>query len=137
MNYKIAVLTGYWTPGIMIDGSKLDYEANIALAQKVVAEAKNYGVPVEAELGKVGGKEDDLVVKDVDTNTDPKQAQDYAERTGIDSLAVAIGTAHAVRGLSERELFPVQTLQFHRFQTVWFICGIRSRSGEKCSSVFR
>ena len=79
---------------VMIDGSKLDYEANIALAQKVVAEAKNYGVPVEAELGKVGGKEDDLVVKDVDTNTDPKQAQDYAERTGIDSLAVAIGTAH-------------------------------------------
>lgn len=79
---------------VMIDGSKLGYEDNIVLAKKVVSEAAGYGIPVEAELGKVGGKEDDLVVKDADTNTDPAQARDYADRTGIDSLAVAIGTAH-------------------------------------------
>ena len=55
--------------------------------------AKACGIPVEAELGKVGGKEDDLEA-DGDTNTDPAEAKEFVERTGVDSLAVAIGTAH-------------------------------------------
>ena len=55
--------------------------------------SKALGIPVEAELGKVGGKEDDLEA-DADTNTDPQEAKEFAERTGVSSLAVAIGTAH-------------------------------------------
>ena len=51
------------------------------------------GIPVEAELGKVGGKEDDLVAE-ADTNTDVNEAIEFVERTGVDSLAIAIGTAH-------------------------------------------
>jgi len=82
---------------LMIDGSKLPLEQNISLTKKVVEMAKTYSVcpSVEAELGKLGGKEDDVEVKDgEDTCTDPKEAIQFVERTGIDSLAVAIGTAH-------------------------------------------
>ena len=78
---------------VMIDGSKLDFEENIAVSKKVAEVAAAIGVPCEAELGKVGGKEDDLVAE-ADTNTDPAQAKEFAERTGVTSLAVAIGTAH-------------------------------------------
>ena len=78
---------------VMIDGSHEDFENNIAITKKVVDVAKAIGIPVEAELGKVGGKEDDLEA-DADTNTDPMEAKEFAERTGISSLAVAIGTAH-------------------------------------------
>lgn len=77
---------------IMIDGSALPFAQNVALAQQVVKAAAGR-VPVEAELGKVGGKEDDLEAE-ADTNTDPQEAKDYVEQTGIDALAVAIGTAH-------------------------------------------
>jgi tagatose 1,6-diphosphate aldolase GatY/KbaY len=59
----------------------------------VVEAAAPLGIPVEAELGKVGGKEDDHAA-DEDTNTDPKEAVRFVRETGIDSLAVAIGTAH-------------------------------------------
>ena len=92
--YELAMETiaaGY--SSVMIDGSPLEYEGNIELTKRVVDEAHKSGISVEAELGKVGGKEDDLVVE-VDTNTDPAKAQDFVERTRIDSLAVAIGTAH-------------------------------------------
>lgn len=86
-----ALHAGYTS--VMIDGSKLDFEANIALTKKVVEVARPLGIPVEAELGRVGGKEDDLSAK-ADSNTDPAQAKEFAERTGVSSLAVAIGTAH-------------------------------------------
>ena len=86
-----AMKAGYTS--VMIDGSHEDFENNIAITKKVVDVAKAIGIPVEAELGKVGGKEDDLEA-DADTNTDPMEAKDFAERTGISSLAVAIGTAH-------------------------------------------
>ncbi len=82
---------------LMIDGSKLPLEENIQLAKKVVEMAKTYQVcpSVEAELGKLGGKEDDVEVKDgEDTCTDPIEAAQFVEESGIDSLAVAIGTAH-------------------------------------------
>lgn len=77
---------------LMIDGSKLPYEENIALTQRVVAMAGD--IPVEAELGTVGGKEDGMEAKP--QYTDPEQAADFVSRTGISSFAVAIGTAHGV-----------------------------------------
>ena len=86
-----AMKAGYTS--VMIDGSGEDFENNIAVTKKVVDVAKAIGIPVEAELGKVGGKEDDLEA-DADTNTDPQEAKEFAERTGVSSLAVAIGTAH-------------------------------------------
>ena len=86
-----ALKVGYTS--VMIDGSHEDFENNIAVTKKVVDVAKVCGIPVEAELGKVGGKEDDLVA-DADTNTDPLEAKEFVERTGISSLAIAIGTAH-------------------------------------------
>ena len=93
-SYELAVQcmeNGYTS--VMIDGSKENLEGNIAVSAKVVEAAKLKGIPVEAELGKVGGKEDDLEAE-ADTNTDPAEAVEFVERTGIDSLAVAIGTAH-------------------------------------------
>lgn len=78
---------------VMIDGSGLPFEQNMELAAKVVKKAREYDVPVEAELGKVGGKEDDHEAEN-DGNTDPAEAERYVRETGIDSLAVAIGTAH-------------------------------------------
>ena len=86
-----AVKEGYTS--VMIDGSKLPFEENIDVSARVVSVAHPNGIPVEAELGKVGGKEDDLVAV-ADTNTDPMEAKEFVEKTGIDSLAVAIGTAH-------------------------------------------
>lgn len=86
-----AVKAGYTS--VMIDGSHEDFEGNIAVSKRVADVAKACGIPVEAELGKVGGKEDDLEA-DADTNTDPMEAKEFVERTGVTSLAVAIGTAH-------------------------------------------
>ena len=77
---------------LMIDGSKLPYEENIALTRRVVDMAA--GLPVEAELGTVGGKEDGMEAKP--QYTDPDEAADFVNRTGISSFAVAIGTAHGV-----------------------------------------
>lgn len=80
---------------VMIDGSKLPYEENVALTKSVVEEAAKLGIDVEGELGTVSGKEDTHEVKsDEEIYTDPDQAKDFAERTGVHSLAVAIGTAH-------------------------------------------
>ena len=86
-----AIKAGYTS--VMIDGSHENFEDNIAVSKKVVDVAKACGIPVEAELGKVGGKEDDLEAE-ADTNTDPAEAKEFAERTGVSSLAIAIGTAH-------------------------------------------
>lgn len=80
---------------VMIDGSALPYEENIALAQRVVEYAHPRNVTVEAELGKLAGVEDDVNVSAEDaTYTDPDQAVDFVKRTGVDSLAIAIGTSH-------------------------------------------
>ena len=81
---------------IMIDGSHSVFEENIAITKSVVAACHAAGVPVEAELGKVGGKEDDLDGGMGNGYTDPAEAAEFVERTGVDSLAVAIGTAHGV-----------------------------------------
>lgn len=90
---KRALEAGY--SSVMIDGSKEIFDQNIQLTRQVVETAQKYHVPVEAELGKVGGKEDDLEAEG-DAYTDPEQARIFVEQTGVNSLAVAIGTAHGV-----------------------------------------
>lgn len=80
---------------VMIDGSRFDFEENIEVTRKVVEYAHERGVVVEAELGKLAGVEDDVNVSDDDARyTDPDQAIEFIERTGCDSLAIAIGTSH-------------------------------------------
>jgi len=80
---------------VMIDGSKLTLEDNMALTRQVVAAARPVGVSVEAELGKIGGTEDDIHVDDADAFfTDPEEARRFVEETDVDALAIAIGTAH-------------------------------------------
>lgn len=81
---------------IMIDGSHGTFEENIAVSKAVAQACHAAGIPVEAELGKVGGKEDDLDGGDENPYTDPWQAAQFAEAAEIDFLAVAIGTAHGV-----------------------------------------
>jgi len=79
----------------MIDGSKYDFEENVAITKKVVDYAHERGVVVEAELGKLAGIEDEVNVDASDAMyTDPMQAKEFVERTGCDSLAIAIGTSH-------------------------------------------
>ena len=80
---------------VMIDGSKYPLEENIALTKRVVEYAHSKGVVVEGELGKLAGVEDAVKVKTKDaTYTDPNEAVEFVERTGVDSLAIAIGTSH-------------------------------------------
>lgn len=80
---------------VMIDGSKYSFEENVAITKKVVEYAHARGVVVEAEIGKLAGIEDDVNVSNEDAiYTDPKEAQEFVERTGCDSLAIAIGTSH-------------------------------------------
>jgi tagatose 1,6-diphosphate aldolase GatY/KbaY len=82
---------------VMIDGSELSYEQNVELTKKVVEVAHAVGVTVEAELGSIVGVEDDMYVKeDKSAFTDPEMAADFVEKTGVDSLAIAIGTAHGM-----------------------------------------
>ncbi len=78
---------------VMIDGSSLPYEENVAITKKVVDYAHARGVVVEGELGVLAGVEDD-VSSDVHKYTDPEQAVDFVKKTGVDSLAIAIGTSH-------------------------------------------
>lgn len=80
---------------VMYDGSKLSLEDNIAITNKVLDIARPIGVSVEAELGKIGGTEDLVHVEDKDAVfTDPEEARYFVEQTGVESLAIAIGTAH-------------------------------------------
>lgn len=82
---------------VMIDGSHLPYDENCALVKAIADYCHRYDVSVEAELGRLGGQEDDLIVDAKDTlYTNPAQAREFVEKTGIDSLAVAIGTAHGL-----------------------------------------
>ena len=81
---------------VMIDGSHESFEDNIAVSRRVVEVASAKNIPVEAELGKVGGKEDDLDGGSGNGYTDPADAVEFVKATGVSSLAVAIGTAHGV-----------------------------------------
>jgi len=80
---------------VMIDGSKLPFEENIALTKQVVEYAHAHGVVVEGELGKLAGIEDDVNVSAEDASyTRPEEVEEFVTRTGVDSLAIAIGTSH-------------------------------------------
>lgn len=82
---------------VMVDGSRLSYEENAALVRRVVEVAHAVGVSVEAELGRIGGTEDDITVAEREaTFTDPEVAARFVAETGCDALAVAVGTAHGV-----------------------------------------
>ena len=90
---KMCVDAGFTS--VMFDGSKYDFEENVRLTKEVVDYAHSKGVVVEAELGKLAGIEDDVNVAASDAMyTDPEQAREFVERTGCDSLAIAIGTSH-------------------------------------------
>ena len=80
---------------VMIDGSSLPYEENVEVARKVAEYAHKYNVTVEAELGQLAGIEDDVNVSSEDASyTNPDQVEDFVKKTGVDSLAIAIGTSH-------------------------------------------
>lgn len=80
---------------VMIDGSKYSFEENIRITKEVVDYAHSKGVVVEGELGKLAGIEDDVNVSDADAQfTNPKEVEEFVLRTGVDSLAIAIGTSH-------------------------------------------
>lgn len=82
---------------LMIDGSRLPFAENIAVTKKIVDIAHPNNISVEAELGKIGGVEDDIVVSEREaTFTDPDEALEFTQRTNCDALAIAIGTAHGV-----------------------------------------
>lgn len=89
-----ACIDGGFT-SVMIDGSSLPYEENVALTKKVVDYAHAHGVVVEGELGQLAGVEDEVKVNAEDASyTNPDQVEDFVKRTGVDSLAIAIGTSH-------------------------------------------
>lgn len=103
---------------VMIDGSKYELEENIAITNKVIEVAHAVGVSVEAELGKIGGTEDDIVVDERDaTFTDPNEAKKFVDETGVDYLAIAVGTAHGVYKGEPR-------LDFDRIKTIKDILNI-------------
>ena len=86
--------SGFYS-SVMIDASHEDFETNIAITKRVVKAAHAAGIVVEAELGQLGGVEEHVKVDEADAKlTDPKQAKEFVDRTGCDSLAVAIGTSH-------------------------------------------
>ena len=85
------------TKSVMIDASHYPFEKNIEEVKRVVEYSHRWDVSVEAELGRLGGQEESLIVDEKDSfYTDPDSAVEYVSRTGIDSLAVAIGTAHGL-----------------------------------------
>ncbi len=99
---------------VMIDASHLPFEENIALTKKVVDYAHPRGVVVEAELGKLAGVEDNISVDAKDaTYTNPEEAKEFVERTGVDSLAIAIGTSHGAYKFKGKP-----ELDFHRLAKI-------------------
>ena len=100
-----AVLAGFTS--VMIDGAALPCEENILFSRQAVDFAHCYGVPVEAELGAIKGKEDDHV-SEADSHTNPDQVEEFVERTGCDLLAVSIGNVH---GLEEKPKIDLECLK--------------------------
>lgn len=98
---KKCIYTGY--KSVMIDASMKRYEDNIRITKDVAEFAHKYGVTVEAELGRIGGEEDERKVDEKAAMfTDPKMAFDFVDRTKVDSLAIAIGTAHGIYKLEPK-----------------------------------
>ena len=111
-----AINAGY--SSVMIDGSSLPFEENIALTKRVVEYAHPLGISVEGELGKLVGEEGNLIVKGPEgAQTDPDEAQEFVRRTGVDCLAVSIGTSMAL--ISPRR---TSTLPASRRSRRWWTC---------------
>jgi fructose-bisphosphate aldolase class II len=105
--------SGFYS-SVMIDASHEDFDENIAITKRVVERAHAKGVVVEAELGMLGGVEEDIEVDEAHASlTDPDQAVEFVERTGCDSLAVAIGTSHGAYKFSGG-----QGLHFDRIEAI-------------------
>jgi fructose-bisphosphate aldolase, class II len=96
---------------VMIDGSFLKYEENVAVTKKVVAIAKPKGVSVEAELGKLAGIEERSVEEKDAILTDPETAKDFVAKTGVDTLAVAIGTSHGAYKFKSESKLDIERLK--------------------------
>ena len=107
---------------VMIDGSALPYEENIALTKKVVDYAHQFDVTVEGELGVLAGVEDDVVAEE-SHYTKPEEVVDFATRTGVDSLAISIGTSHGAYKFSQSSahvtLRLVTSFLLHWHSTYW------------------
>jgi fructose-bisphosphate aldolase, class II len=95
--------SGFYS-SVMIDASHEDFETNIAITKRVVDAAHAKGIVVEAELGQLGGVEEHVAVSEADAKlTDPNQAKEFVSRTGVDSLACAIGTSHGAFKFSGKQ----------------------------------
>lgn len=105
-----SIASGFYS-SVMIDASMFPYEENIAITKRVVAAAHAKGLVVEAELGQLGGVEEDIKVDEKSAHlTDPDQAKDFVEKTGCDSLAVAIGTSHGAYKFSGSQALHINRL---------------------------
>lgn len=103
--------SGFYS-SVMIDASHLPFEENIAATKRVVERAHDRGVSVEAELGQLGGVEEDISVDEDKAHlTDPKQAAEFIERTGCDSLACAIGTSHGAFKFKGRQSLHFEVIE--------------------------
>lgn len=108
---KQAIDSGYYT-SIMIDGSALPFHENLAVTKKVVGWAHAKRISVEAELGSIGGKEDHIdIARDQARLTDPRKAYDFVKRSGVDSLGVAIGTAHGAFKFTSKPKLDIKRLE--------------------------
>ena len=97
------IQSGFYS-SVMIDASHMDFESNIATTKRVVDAAHAKGIVVEAELGQLGGVEEHVAVSEADAKlTDPDQAKEFVSRTGVDSLACAIGTSHGAFKFSGKQ----------------------------------
>jgi fructose-bisphosphate aldolase class II len=97
---------------VMIDGSHLEFEGNIAITQKVVKMAHERGVSVEAELGRLKGIEDNVSVSERDSFlTNPQAAEEFVEKTGVDALAIAVGTSHGAYKFKEEAKLDFERLK--------------------------
>ena len=105
---KQCIKIGY--SSVMYDGSHLDFEENIRITKKVVGWAHKKGVSVEAELGTIGGAEDKIVSREIIV-TDPVDAVQFVEKTGCDSLAIAIGTSHGAYKFAGKSKLDIKRLK--------------------------
>lgn len=127
-----ALRVGYTS--IMIDGSKEVLEKNIALTKSVADACRPSGVPVEGELGKVGGKEDDLECSGTGY-TDPEEAVEFVKQTGVSSLAVGVGTAHGVYAATpvlNTELIGVLRSRIHVPMVLHGASGLSNEAVREC-----
>jgi fructose-bisphosphate aldolase class II len=105
---KQCIKIGYTS--VMIDGSHYDFEKNIRVTKKVVSLAHKKGVSVEAELGTIGGVEEDVSARKI-IYTDPGAALEFVKRTGVDTLAVAIGTSHGAYKFAGKSKLDIKRLK--------------------------